>query len=130
MKDSFVDCPRCGGNACQEISNDKLTIWSCFGCGFTSNSTMVDFNLELTESVLPELYKALKFKDSKGYTWYPNTVILEDKSMVFAEGTSITEWKWSAVKSKDGKADMSTKQEYEQKDFMDALEYIGYFKQK
>lgn len=130
MEEKLIICPRCNGNACSEVSNNKLTVWNCFGCGFTSNSTMVDFNLELTESVLPELYKALKFKDSKGYTWYPNTVILEDKSMVFAEGTNTTEWKWSAVKSKDGKADMSTKQEYEQKDFMDALEYIGYFKQQ
>jgi hypothetical protein len=31
-------------------------------------------------------------------------------------------------KSKDGKTDMTTKKEYEINEFMDALEYIGYFK--
>jgi hypothetical protein len=56
--------------------------------------------------------------------------MLEDKSMVFAEGSSVENWKWSAVQAKEGKADMSTKKEYEQNEFMDALEYIGYFKQK
>jgi hypothetical protein len=31
-------------------------------------------------------------------------------------------------KSKDGKADMTTKQEYEQYEFMEALDYVGFFK--
>jgi hypothetical protein len=79
---------------------------------------------------MPQLYKDLKFKDEKGYHWYPNTVMLDDKSMVFAEGTDINDWKWSSVQSKDGKADMSTKKEYEINGFMDALEYVGYFNQK
>jgi hypothetical protein len=91
---------------------------------------MVDFNLELTEAVMPELYKALKFKDEKKYTWYPNSIMLDNKSMVFAEGTSTTDWKWSAVQSKDGKPDMTTKKEFIERDFMEALDYIGYFKQQ
>jgi hypothetical protein len=82
------------------------------------------------EGTLPELYKALRYKDADGKYWYPNSVMLEDKSMVFAEGSTVEEWKWSAVQAKEGKADMSTKKEYEQNEFMDALEYIGYFKQK
>ena len=56
--------------------------------------------------------------------------MLEDKSMVFAEGTSVEDWKWSAVQSKDGKADMTTKQEFAERDFMEALDYIGYFNGK
>jgi hypothetical protein len=129
MKESLIICPRCGSNACSEVSNDKLTIWNCFGCGFTSNSTLIDENIKTTEEVLPELYKALKQKIDK-YHWYPNTVILDDKSMVFAEGNSTEDWKWSAVQSKDGKADMTTKKEYPEREFMDALEHIGYFNQK
>jgi ribosomal protein L37AE/L43A len=129
MKESLIICPRCGSNACSEVSNDKLTVWNCFGCGFTSNSTLTDENIKTTEEVLPELYKALKQKIDK-YHWYPNTVILDDKSMVFAEGNSTEDWKWSAVQSKDGKADMTTKKEYPEREFMDALEYIGYFNQK
>jgi len=78
-----------------------------------------------TEEFLPELYKALCFIDDKGYSWYPNSVIQENKSMLFAEGKSISDWKWSAVKSKDGKPDMTTKKEFEQGDFAKALVYIS-----
>ena len=75
------------------------------------------------EVTLPELCKALKYKDEGGKYWYPNSVVLEDKSWY-------RDWKWSAVQSKDGKPDMTTKKEYPERKFMDALEYIGYFNQK
>jgi len=130
MKESLIICPRCGSNACHEASNEKFTMWSCFGCGFTSNSTMIEANIPETETVLPELYKALKFKDEKGYHWYPIALTFDDKSMVFAEGTSTADWKWSAVQAKEGKPDMTTKKEFEERDFMEALEYVGYFNQK
>jgi hypothetical protein len=130
MEEKLVICPKCSGNACSEMTNGVVTIWICMGCGFTSNSTINDNNMEQMEVTLPELYKALKFKDAGGKYWYPNSVMLEDKSMVFAEGISVNDWKWSAVQSKDGKADMTTKQEFAERDFMDALEYIGYFNQK
>jgi len=127
MKESLITCLKCGGNACSEITNGVVTIWICMGCGFTSNNTITDKNVDEMESTLPELYKALRYKDEEGKYWYPNSVMLEDKSMVFAEGTSIEDWKWSAVQAKDGKTDMTTKKEYEQNEFMDALEYVGYF---
>ena len=130
MTEKLIDCTRCGSNACSEISNGTVTIWICMGCGFTSNNTVTESNLEQMESTLPELYKALRFKDESGKYWYPNSVVLDDKSMVFAEGTSVEDWKWSAVQSKDGKADMTTKQEFVERDFMEALDYIGYFNQK
>ena len=130
MKEQLTTCPRCGGNACHEVSNDKLTVWSCFGCGFTSNSTLTEDKLEVTESVMPQLYIDLKFKDENDYHWYPSTVILEDKSMVFADGRSIEDWKWSAVQSKEEKADMTTLQQFDEKDFMEALDYIGFFQKQ
>ena len=131
MKESLIDCPRCGGNACHEVSNDKLTVWSCFGCGFTSNSTLTEEKLEEVESVIPQLYKDLRFQDEKGLYWYPSTVILEDKSMVFADGKNKEEWKWAAVQSKEGKADMETIKYFEEKEFIEALDYIDFFtKQK
>ena len=130
MTEKITDCTRCGSNACSEISNGDVTIWICMGCGFTSNNTIKEDNVEQMEGTLPELYKALRFKDKDGKYWYPNSVVLEDKSMVFAEGTSTEDWKWSAVQSKDGKADMTTKQEFEERDFMEALDYIGYFNGK
>ena len=130
MKESLGTCPKCGGNACHEASNEKFTVWSCFGCGFTANTTTVDENLENIESVMPQLYIDLKFKDDKGYNWYPSTVILDDKSMVFADGKSVEEWKWAGVQSKDGKADMSTVKYFEEKEFMEALDYIGFFQKQ
>jgi hypothetical protein len=131
MKESLIDCPRCGGNACHEVSNDKLTVWSCFGCGFTSNSTLTEEKLEEVESVIPQLYKDLRFQDEKGLYWYPSTVILEDKSMIFADGRNKDDWKWAAVQSKEGKADMETVKYFEEKEFIEALDYIDFFtKQK
>jgi len=130
MNEKLTICPKCGGDACHEASNEKLTVWSCFGCGFTSNSTMIESNLQETESVVPQLYKDLKFKDEKGLHWYPNTVILEDKSMVFDDGRSINDWKWAGVQSKDGKADMTTVKYFEEKEFIEALDYIGFFEKQ
>ena len=130
MNEKLTICPRCSGDACHEASNEKLTVWSCFGCGFTSNSTIIEGNLQEVESVVPQLYLNLKFKDANGYYWYPNTVILEDKSMVFADGKTTEDWKWAAVQSKNSKADMTTKQEFEQHDFMEALDYVGFFEKQ
>ena len=130
MKEQLIICPRCGGNACHEASNEQFTVWSCFGCGFTANITTTDDNLENIEGVMPQLYIDLKFKDDKGYNWYPSTVILEDKSMVFADGKSTEDWKWAGVLSKDDKADMTTVKHFEEKDFMEALDYIGFFEKQ
>jgi len=129
MEESLEICPRCKSDACARVSTDALTIWNCFGCGFTSNSTLTDEKLVLVEETIPELYKDLKFKDKNGLYWYPSAVILDDKSMVFAEGKAINDWKWAAVKSINGKADMTTKREFVERDFMEALDYIGYFNQ-
>ena len=130
MQESFIICPRCEGNACHEVSNDKLIVWSCFGCGFTSNSTLTKDKLKEVEVVIPQLYIDLKFKDDKDYYWYPNSVMLEDKSLVFADGKSTEEWKWAGVQSKDGKADMTTVKYFEEKEFMEALDYIGFFEKQ
>ena len=128
MKESLITCLKCGGDACSEISNGVVTIWICMGCGFTSNNTITDANVTEMEATLPELYKDLRFKDKEGKYWYPNSVILDDKSMVFAEGTNVQDWMWTAVQAKEGKTDMTTKKEFQIHEFMDALEYIDYFK--
>jgi len=130
MQESLIVCSRCGGNACHEASNDQLTMWSCFGCGFTANSTLTDDKLEEVEAIIPQLYKDLKFKDEKGLYWYPNSVMLEDRSMVFADGRSIDDWKWAGVQSKEGKADMTAVKYFDEKEFMEALDYIGFFEKQ
>jgi hypothetical protein len=50
--------------------------------------------------------------------------------MVFADGKSADEWKWAGVQSKDDKADMSTVKYFEERDFMEALDYIGFFEKQ
>ena len=74
----------------------------------------------------------------------PNTVNLPNKGMVFAEGQSAEKWNWAAVKAVpmpeeekesfkakgkdyDFKMDMTTLKHFEERDFVEALDYIGVF---
>lgn len=142
--DKLVTCRRCGGNACyeQNLPENVLT-YLCFGCGF-STSTLMTEGSELTKStfeVSPELYKDIQFKDQEGLYWFPSTITVPDKGMVFLDGTTKDNWGWSGVKvvriqeeEKDKypkdqqyKMDNSSKKTFGQKDFMDALQYIGFF---
>ena len=148
-KDNLENCPKCGGDACYTTKlNASSKNYFCFGCGFTSNDLMVigEFDFDSYEETLPELYKDIKIDDGTGRVWYPITINTEDKGTVFAKGTSIMDWKWAGIKVKEvskeeqekfkipgtdkvykHKTDMSTLQEFSQFDFMDALEYIGFF---
>jgi len=130
MKEILIDCPRCGSNACSEISSNNITIWTCMGCGFTTNSLLNKAAAENYKEILPEIYKDLEFVDGNGLYWFPTSVVMDDKSMIFAEGTSIEDWKWSAIQSKNDKPDMTTKKEFNQNDFIEALDYVGYFNVK
>ena len=98
--------------------------------------------LDLLETS-PELYKDLMHTDDKDRVWVPATMTLPGKGMVFVDGTDKKNWKWSAVKAieiteeerkvknfpKDQqyKMDMQGAKLFEQKDFMDALEVIGFY---
>ena len=80
------------------------------------------------------------FEDKNDRVWLPATITLPGKGMVFIDGTSKSKWKWAAVKAipvteedkkiaKDQqfKMDMSNVKHFSQRDFMDALETIGFF---
>jgi hypothetical protein len=123
-------CPCGKSNACSEMSNDNITIWQCMGCGFTSNTFLTEENSVKYKEILPELYKDLEFIDEKGLRWYPTSVVMDDKSMIFAEGSSIENWNWSAIQAKNNKPDMTTKKEFSRYDFLEALDYVGYFNKK
>jgi hypothetical protein len=95
--------------------------------------------LEEQLEVLPELYKDLIYIDGEGKNWMPSTINIFDKGMIFVNGKSIENWKWTAVKAVEileeekskfpegntHKMDMGNAKEFEEKDFMDALSYIG-----
>jgi hypothetical protein len=146
--DNLITCDRCGSDACyvDEVNQDIKTHF-CYGCGFQTNSLMKegsDFYTEQLET-LPELYKDIMFTDDKGKIWMPSAINLPQQGMVFANGNSIDNWMWSAVKavpvteedkskypipSQPGKyyewrMDMSTMAHFPERDFMEALSYIN-----
>ena len=146
--DKLVICPKCGSDACyvQEVNQD-INNYLCYGCGFQSNTLMREGEeiMEEQMKILPELYKDLRYKDKNGQIWFPSTVNLPTQGMVFANGSTTENWKWAAVRAievteeekekypipnKKGKyykhrMDMTTMKQFEERDFMEALSYIG-----
>lgn len=131
--DNLSTCDRCGSDACfiQEV-NSEIKLYSCFGCGFQTNSVCKvdsDFLNEQMET-LPNLYKELAGEDKEGKVWFPSTV-QTDKGIVFAKGSGVDDWRWVAAKYKEvdgeSKMDMTNVEEFEENNYMDALEVIGVF---
>ena len=140
--DALKECTRCGSDACytQEVTKD-ISIEMCYGCGFQSNSVIKkgnDFFNEQFET-LPELYKELMDEEENtGKIWMPTIINLKDKGMIFADGSGRNDWKWAAVrvtevlkeekekfKGQKYKPDMSTIKHYPEREFIEALSYIG-----
>lgn len=141
--EQLVTCKRCGSNACleQQIS-EEVTTQLCMGCGFTTSTLMTEGSEVVTTALetSPELYKDLMHKDQDGNIWMPSTLTLPNKGMVFVDGTNTKDWSWAAVKAiplEEGdkklsddqthKMDMKNLKHYAERDFMDALEHIGFF---
>ena len=100
--DKLDICPRCGSDACYVTEvNQDIKNYFCYGCGFQSNSLMREGELIMEEQmeIIPELYKDLRHEDETGQIWFPSTINLPDRGMVFANGSSDKNWKWAAVKS-------------------------------
>lgn len=148
MIDNLTNCPHCLSDACYVVENTPtIKTYSCFGCGFTTNSLMKEGEefLEQQKAFLPELYKDVMFKDNNDLMWMPTTINLPQQGMVFYNGSTKENAKWAAVKAvkvteeekekypikgKPGefyewKMDMSTIKTFEMKEFMDALSFIG-----
>ena len=146
--DNLINCSRCGSDACyvEEVNQDIKTYF-CYGCGFQTNSLMKEGESFYEEQVgvLPELYKDLMVEDSENKIWMPSAVNLPQQGMIFANGPSSRDWAWAAVKAvkvaeedkekypipnKKGefyeyRMDMSTLKNFPERDFIDALSYIG-----
>jgi hypothetical protein len=143
--DNLITCDRCGSDACyvQEVNQD-VKLYFCYGCGFQANTAMKRDSefLQQQMEVLPELYKELMGEDENGIIWMPSVVNIPDKGMVFADGTNGQNWAWAAVKATlmseeektkfkekgkeyDYKMDMTTLQHFSERDFIEALSYIG-----
>ena len=139
--DNLIICTHCESDACyvDEVNQDIKTYF-CYGCGFQSNSLMKKdeefYNTQI--ETLPEIYKDLLFEDTNGMIWMPSAVNVADKGMVFANGSGLNDWSWSAVKAvplaegdkkvketQTHRMDMTTKVEFARNDYMEALTYIG-----
>ena len=139
--DEIIQCPKTKGDLCYKIEITKeVTNYFSLSCGFWTNSLMIPGNEFYEEQMvlLPELYKDIAWADPEtNLVWVPNTINDEVKGMVFADGNNKDEWSWAAVKTKivesedfdpnkqSYKADMSTKKNFHERDYMEALSYIG-----
>ena len=146
--DNLIICDRCGSDACYvDETTPNILTYFCYGCGFQTNSLMKEGETFYEEQIkiLPELYKDLTNKDEDGIMWMPSTINLPQQGMIFANGPSKEDWGWAAVKAvpvleeekekypipnKKGeyyewRMDMSTLQMFPERDFIEALSYIG-----
>ena len=142
--EELIICPLCGSDACYKTPiNEKHFSYFCFGGGHQTNDLMKvgEFNFEEYEETLPELYKDLKQIDSEDRAWYPVAINLPEKGTVFINGTSVENWQWCVIKTRElteeeskslvnkginYKSDTSTMKHFE-KEFIEALDYIGFF---
>jgi hypothetical protein len=147
--EEIINCPKSGGDLCYKVQvAPEIYNYLSISCGFWTNSFMTEdheFYMQQMET-LPELYKDLAWTDPKtGLIWLPNTINVEDKGMVFANGTDASNWRWAAVKAiellederknhpipgKPGefmkyRMDMKNMKMFEERDYMEALSYIG-----
>jgi len=110
-KDNLIKCNRCEGDACYTQKVGKITLYSCYGCGFQTSTVMKKGEKFLEEQmeILPDLYKALLGEDNEGLVWMPQTVNLPQNGMVFAtaakefgtKGAEVNQdnYEWAGVKA-------------------------------
>ena len=138
-----------GSNACYEQTFEQdgkeIKTWLCFGSGYTTSTLMTTGSTAVTNllETSPELYKDLMYTDDINRVWFPATMTLPEKGMVFVDGSSKDNWQWAAVKAiplteeeitsgrfpKGNKYKMNIKESkrFGKEDFMDALEVIGFY---
>lgn len=133
ISEEIVDCPRTGGDLCYKTQlNPELSTYLSISCGFWTNTLMKEGEefYEQQMQDLPELYKDLAWVDEKtDLVWIPNTVNNQEQGMVFAYGPNKDSWGWGAAKAiqEDGKwkMDLANMQVFAERDYMDALSFIG-----
>ena len=140
--DEIITCPKSGGDLCYKVEVTKdVTNYFSMSCGFWTNSLMKEGEAFFEEQweILPELYKDIAWTDpNTNLIWLPNTINIQDKGMVFAEGKTKEDWNWVAIKVKEVtendsekfkgqkyKPDVENKEYFPERNFLDALSYIG-----
>jgi len=149
MTDNLTQCKHCGSAlAYENIVEGKSYEVSCIGCGFMTNTLMLDGTEELKIylETLPEIYSDLKFVDEDGLCWVPMQKET-DKGVVTVVGMSKETWLWSFIpkvplletdpernlyKAPDGsyapfKYDFKNQEHFTKQQFLLALQCLGFF---
>jgi len=97
--DKIIKCKHCGEEMCYEYPHPKFTQWLCFGCGYgyTSYMTVGSDFVEQNRISLPELVKDLEFIDEDNFVWYPNSMSLPEKGILFPNGSGKDAWGWTVA---------------------------------
>jgi hypothetical protein len=149
--EEIINCPKSGGDLCYKTQvTPDISNYLSLSCGFWTNSLMKEGEefYETQMETLPELYKDLAWKDEKtGLIWIPNTINQQGIGMIFANGSNAQNWGWAAVKSikipieerinhpipgkpdefMEYKMDMPNMKMFHERDYIEALDYIGIF---
>jgi hypothetical protein len=133
ISEEIVDCPKSGGDLCYKTQlNPEITTYLSLSCGFWTNSLMKEGEEFYEQQMLdlPELYKDLAWTDPKtDLIWLPNTINNQEQGMVFAYGPNKDSWGWGAAKAiqedEKWKMDLKNMQVFAERDYMDALSFIG-----
>lgn len=142
--EKIIDCPKSGGDLCYETQiNPEVSTYLSLSCGFWSNSLMKEGEefYEQQIETLPELYRDLAWTDPQtGLIWLPNTINHPEQGMVFAYGPNSKNWGWAAVRAVEvpegerkeiagklqtHKMDMANMKIFPERDYLEALSYIG-----
>lgn len=145
--DQMATCPKCKCDGCYIVPiNETKFSYFCWGCGFQTNDLMIEgeFNFVVYEETLPELYKDVKYVDEDKRVWYPISINIGNKGTVFLNGKNVEDIQWSAIKVVElteeekiqpkyknltYKSDAKSLKNFE-KDFIEALDYIGMFEKQ
>lgn len=145
MQDQLTTCRKCGSPLCYERHLGGVISWDCIQCGFNTN-TLLLVNTEAVvsyESMIPTLFRDIKFVDQDGFVWFPTTITKEGVGIIFPDGTSKDNWFWAFAphipvtedekerfKKKEGgyhkyKTDMKNVLHFDKEYFSRALEAAG-----
>lgn len=142
--EEIITCAKSGGDLCYKTQiNPDLATYLSLSCGFWTNSLMKEGEefYEQQMETLPELYKELAWTDPEtNLVWIPNTINHPELGMVFAYGPNASSWGWGAVKAVEvpegerkeiagkiqtHKMDMANMKVFQERDYIEALSYIG-----
>ena len=92
-----IKCPHCGSDNCFAEPHGEIESKLCMGCGMTYSGIKKGSDLEKEmDSKSPKIIKELK-KTAGEEVWYPSTIQIRNKGMIFPVGTA-TDWKWACAK--------------------------------